>query len=249
MSPQWVNLITHTLVLTWWGLELLVLACVASPDGFFAFPLQDSLDETNQSDMVLDLEPRGRSHLLTDKDPLFGGIQGLCDTAGNALTQACTLGDVIVFLFSFSMYLKNTICLHAPVQYIVGLPSFCMVAMAACQQIQCIPVKGGYLSSDVFMSSHSVCLSLPALMRDIFIPRPPDLSPPLSPMTWPSSSKSKVGSALESRAMEASAGPVWKLSTRQTCTHTDVKWVRSDVTLFHVAESGQSLGQLGGAFT
>lgn len=206
--------------------------------------------------MVLDLEPRGRSHLLTDKDPLFGGIQGLCDTAGNALTQACTLGDVIVFLFSF-VHLKNTVCLHAPVQYLVGLPSFCMVAMAACQQIQCIPVKGGFLSSDVFMSSHSVRLSLPALMRDIFIPRPPDLSPPLSPMTWPSSSKSKVGSALESRAMEASAGPVWRLSTRQTCTHTDVKWVRSDVTLFHVAESGQSLGLLdnvllgswGGAFT
>ncbi|XP_035535487.1 hypoxia inducible factor 1 subunit alpha, like [Morone saxatilis] len=61
------------------------------------------LDETDQSDLVLDPGPGGRSRLLTDKDPLLGGIQGLCDTA--------------------------------------------------------------------------------ALMRDIFIPRPPDLSPPLSPLT------------------------------------------------------------------
>ncbi|XP_019121102.2 hypoxia inducible factor 1 subunit alpha, like isoform X1 [Larimichthys crocea] len=61
------------------------------------------LDETDQSDLVLDPRPGGRSRLLTDRDPLLGGIQGLCDTA--------------------------------------------------------------------------------ALMRDIFIPRPPDLSPPLSPMT------------------------------------------------------------------
>uniref|UniRef100_A0A3Q3VUY3 Uncharacterized protein n=1 Tax=Mola mola TaxID=94237 RepID=A0A3Q3VUY3_MOLML len=55
------------------------------------------------SDLVLEFEPGGRSQLLTDKDPLLGGIQGLCDTA--------------------------------------------------------------------------------AWMRDIFIARPPDLSPPLSPMT------------------------------------------------------------------
>ncbi|KAG8001767.1 Hypoxia-inducible factor 1-alpha, partial [Nibea albiflora] len=61
------------------------------------------LDETDQSDLVLDPGPGGRGRLLTDRDPLLGGIQGLCDTA--------------------------------------------------------------------------------ALMRDIFIPRPPDLSPPLSPMT------------------------------------------------------------------
>uniref|UniRef100_A0A8C4H357 PAS domain-containing protein n=1 Tax=Dicentrarchus labrax TaxID=13489 RepID=A0A8C4H357_DICLA len=61
------------------------------------------LDETDQSDLVLDPGPGGRSQLLTDKDPLLGGIQGLCDTA--------------------------------------------------------------------------------ALMRDIFIPRPPDLSPLLSPLT------------------------------------------------------------------
>ncbi|XP_076590866.1 hypoxia inducible factor 1 subunit alpha, like isoform X3 [Chaetodon auriga] len=61
------------------------------------------LDETDQSDLVLDLGAGGWSRLLTDRDPLFGGVQGLCDTA--------------------------------------------------------------------------------ALMRDIFSPRPPDLSPPLSPLT------------------------------------------------------------------
>ncbi|XP_070825938.1 hypoxia inducible factor 1 subunit alpha, like [Chaetodon trifascialis] len=61
------------------------------------------LDETDQSDVVLDLAGGGWSQLLTDRDPLFGGVHGLCDTA--------------------------------------------------------------------------------ALMRDIFSPRPPDLSPPLSPLT------------------------------------------------------------------
>ncbi|KAE8294944.1 Hypoxia-inducible factor 3-alpha [Larimichthys crocea] len=39
------------------------------------------LDETDQSDLVLDPRPGGRSRLLTDRDPLLGGIQGLCDTA------------------------------------------------------------------------------------------------------------------------------------------------------------------------
>ncbi|KAM7398881.1 hypothetical protein PAMP_018186 [Pampus punctatissimus] len=61
------------------------------------------LEETGQSDLLLDPGPGRRSQLLTDRDPVLGGIQGLCDTA--------------------------------------------------------------------------------ALMRDIFVPRPPDLSPPLSPMT------------------------------------------------------------------
>ncbi|XP_023266086.1 hypoxia-inducible factor 3-alpha-like isoform X2 [Seriola lalandi dorsalis] len=65
--------------------------------------LLDCLEETNQSDLILDPGPGGRSQLLTDRDPILGGIQGLCDTA--------------------------------------------------------------------------------ALMRDIFVSRPPDLSPPLSPMT------------------------------------------------------------------
>ncbi|XP_071352045.1 hypoxia inducible factor 1 subunit alpha, like isoform X2 [Trachinotus anak] len=65
--------------------------------------LLDSLEETNQSDLLLDPGPGGRSQLLTDRDPILGGMQGLCDTA--------------------------------------------------------------------------------ALMRDIYVPRPPDLSPPLSPMT------------------------------------------------------------------
>ncbi|KAF3693335.1 Hypoxia-inducible factor 1-alpha [Channa argus] len=63
------------------------------------------LQETDQADLILDPDPGpgGRSQLLTDRDPILGGEQGLCDTA--------------------------------------------------------------------------------ALMRDVFIPRPPDLSPPLSPMT------------------------------------------------------------------
>ncbi|XP_031160052.1 hypoxia inducible factor 1 subunit alpha, like isoform X2 [Sander lucioperca] len=62
-----------------------------------------SLEETYQSDLFLDSGPGRKNPLLTDRDPILGGIQGLCDTA--------------------------------------------------------------------------------ALMRDIFTPRPPDLSPPLSPMT------------------------------------------------------------------
>ncbi|KAM6932935.1 hypoxia inducible factor 1 subunit alpha, like [Xenentodon cancila] len=66
--------------------------------------LLGSLEETDQSDLILDPGPVPvRSQLLTDRDPVLGGIQGLCDTA--------------------------------------------------------------------------------VLMRDIFAPRPADLSPPLSPMT------------------------------------------------------------------
>ncbi|XP_061574862.1 hypoxia inducible factor 1 subunit alpha, like isoform X2 [Cololabis saira] len=64
--------------------------------------LLGSLEETDQSDLLLDPGPV-HSQLLTDRDPVLGGMQGLCDTA--------------------------------------------------------------------------------ALMRDIFVPRPGDLSPPLSPMT------------------------------------------------------------------
>ncbi|XP_070684757.1 hypoxia inducible factor 1 subunit alpha, like [Pempheris klunzingeri] len=65
--------------------------------------LMGCLEETDQSDLVLGSGAGGRSQLLTDRDPVLGGVQGLCDTA--------------------------------------------------------------------------------ALMRDIFSPRPPDLSPPLSPLT------------------------------------------------------------------
>nr|XP_020499180.1 hypoxia-inducible factor 1-alpha-like [Labrus bergylta] len=43
--------------------------------------LLDSLEETDQSDLALLMGSGGRSHLLTDRDPLLGGVQGLCDTA------------------------------------------------------------------------------------------------------------------------------------------------------------------------
>ncbi|XP_029025988.1 hypoxia inducible factor 1 subunit alpha, like [Betta splendens] len=45
--------------------------------------LLDCLEETDQSDLILDLDPGPgrRSQLLTDRDPVLGGIQGLCDTA------------------------------------------------------------------------------------------------------------------------------------------------------------------------
>ncbi|XP_041796050.1 hypoxia inducible factor 1 subunit alpha, like isoform X2 [Chelmon rostratus] len=39
------------------------------------------LDEADQSDVVLGPGARGQSRLLTDRDPLLGGIQGLCDTS------------------------------------------------------------------------------------------------------------------------------------------------------------------------
>ncbi|XP_069574393.1 hypoxia inducible factor 1 subunit alpha, like [Brachyistius frenatus] len=41
------------------------------------------LEEADQSDLTLDPGPgpRGCSQLLTDRDPVLGGIQGLCDTA------------------------------------------------------------------------------------------------------------------------------------------------------------------------
>ncbi|XP_017296178.1 hypoxia inducible factor 1 subunit alpha, like [Kryptolebias marmoratus] len=47
--------------------------------------LLDSLEEADQSDLVLDpvLDPGSepRSRLLTDRDPVLGGVQGLCNTA------------------------------------------------------------------------------------------------------------------------------------------------------------------------
>ncbi|XP_068562959.1 hypoxia inducible factor 1 subunit alpha, like [Cebidichthys violaceus] len=43
--------------------------------------LLSCLEETDQSDLFLDPGAEGRSHLLTDRDPVLGGTQGLCDTA------------------------------------------------------------------------------------------------------------------------------------------------------------------------
>ncbi|XP_029965020.1 hypoxia inducible factor 1 subunit alpha, like isoform X1 [Salarias fasciatus] len=42
---------------------------------------QDSLQDAEQADLLVDLEPGGRCQLLTDRDPVLGGVQGLCDTA------------------------------------------------------------------------------------------------------------------------------------------------------------------------
>ncbi|XP_078140076.1 hypoxia inducible factor 1 subunit alpha, like [Centroberyx gerrardi] len=39
------------------------------------------LEETDQSDLELEPRPRRRSQLLTDRDPVLGGMQGVCDTA------------------------------------------------------------------------------------------------------------------------------------------------------------------------
>uniref|UniRef100_A0A8C2YZY4 Hypoxia inducible factor 1 subunit alpha, like n=1 Tax=Cyclopterus lumpus TaxID=8103 RepID=A0A8C2YZY4_CYCLU len=43
--------------------------------------LLSCLEETDQSDLFMDLGAAGRSQLLTDRDPVLGGTQGLCDTA------------------------------------------------------------------------------------------------------------------------------------------------------------------------
>ncbi|XP_031719429.1 hypoxia inducible factor 1 subunit alpha, like [Anarrhichthys ocellatus] len=43
--------------------------------------LLSCLEETDQLDLFLDPMAEGRSHLLTDRDPVLGGTQGLCDTA------------------------------------------------------------------------------------------------------------------------------------------------------------------------
>lgn len=48
----------------------------------FILHLQGSLEETYQSDLFLDSGPGRKNPLLTDRDPILGGIQGLCDTAG-----------------------------------------------------------------------------------------------------------------------------------------------------------------------
>lgn len=45
-------------------------------------PFQDCLDEADPADSVLNPERGGRSQLLTDKDPLLGGLQALSDAAG-----------------------------------------------------------------------------------------------------------------------------------------------------------------------
>ncbi|KAM4566408.1 hypoxia inducible factor 1 subunit alpha, like isoform 2-T2 [Odontesthes bonariensis] len=43
--------------------------------------LSHKLLETDQSDLILDPGPGVRSQMLTDRDPVLGGMQGLCDTA------------------------------------------------------------------------------------------------------------------------------------------------------------------------
>ncbi|KAJ3591077.1 hypothetical protein NHX12_009024 [Muraenolepis orangiensis] len=50
-------------------------------DLLFTHRLLDCLDDTDQSDLELEPRPQRRSQLLTDRDPVLGGIQGLCDTA------------------------------------------------------------------------------------------------------------------------------------------------------------------------
>ncbi|XP_028320579.1 hypoxia inducible factor 1 subunit alpha, like isoform X2 [Gouania willdenowi] len=42
--------------------------------------LLDCLGDVDQSDLVLDVGTHGRSQLLTDSDPVLGGVLGLCDT-------------------------------------------------------------------------------------------------------------------------------------------------------------------------
>ncbi|XP_030007457.1 hypoxia inducible factor 1 subunit alpha, like isoform X2 [Sphaeramia orbicularis] len=39
------------------------------------------LDETDQSELEVGQSRKGRSQLLTDRDPILGGVQGLCDTS------------------------------------------------------------------------------------------------------------------------------------------------------------------------
>ncbi|KAG7274621.1 hypothetical protein CRUP_009664, partial [Coryphaenoides rupestris] len=51
-------------------------------DLLFTHRLLDCLDDPDQSDLDLEPRPQRRSQLLTDRDPVLGGIQGLCDTAG-----------------------------------------------------------------------------------------------------------------------------------------------------------------------
>uniref|UniRef100_A0A3Q1CEI8 Hypoxia inducible factor 1 subunit alpha, like n=1 Tax=Amphiprion ocellaris TaxID=80972 RepID=A0A3Q1CEI8_AMPOC len=53
----------------------------------FTHRLLGSLEEVDPSDLLLDPGPGHRSRLLTGRDPVLGGIQGLCDTTGNSNVQ------------------------------------------------------------------------------------------------------------------------------------------------------------------
>uniref|UniRef100_A0A673BTX6 Hypoxia-inducible factor 1-alpha-like n=1 Tax=Sphaeramia orbicularis TaxID=375764 RepID=A0A673BTX6_9TELE len=48
------------------------------------------LDETDQSELEVGQSRKGRSQLLTDRDPILGGVQGLCDTSGKR-DCSCTI--------------------------------------------------------------------------------------------------------------------------------------------------------------
>ncbi|XP_042342053.1 hypoxia inducible factor 1 subunit alpha, like isoform X3 [Plectropomus leopardus] len=52
--------------------------------------LPGCLEETDQSESFLDPVPRGRTQLLTDRDPVLGGIQGHCNPAGVKHTHTHT---------------------------------------------------------------------------------------------------------------------------------------------------------------
>lgn len=60
---------------------------------FKSILLQDCLEDSEEPDSGLEPERGGRSQLLTDKDPLLGGLQGLSDTAGekNTLISSTSL--------------------------------------------------------------------------------------------------------------------------------------------------------------
>ncbi|KAM7412591.1 hypothetical protein PAMA_020122 [Pampus argenteus] len=65
------------------------------------------LEETDQSDLLLDPCPGRRSQLLTDRDPVLGGVHGLCDTAVEVtasdylmlivINDSCRHSDIIDF--------------------------------------------------------------------------------------------------------------------------------------------------------
>lgn len=56
----------------------------------FLFHVQGSLEETDQSDLLLGPCLGERSKLLTDRDPILGGREGICETAGRILTHTHT---------------------------------------------------------------------------------------------------------------------------------------------------------------
>ena len=58
----------------------LKLQSFTSSDLVFKNSVQGSLEETDQSDLIPG--PGVRSQMLTDIDPVLGGMQELCDTAG-----------------------------------------------------------------------------------------------------------------------------------------------------------------------